>query len=116
VAIDPLPVSAQGRTAPVNQHAIVKQNEITPLNKDNTRLVAEVGTAARQLREHPTYAIDLLGKIFEFGVQPFTDRDEAWGQSMLGQYSSGWPRRPRPAFAIRWPVTPWCGRAGMSIG
>ncbi|WP_260449888.1 DNA-binding protein [Burkholderia contaminans] len=35
----------------LNQAAIVKQNEITQLNKDNARLVAEVGAAGKQLRE-----------------------------------------------------------------
>ncbi|WP_175760754.1 DNA-binding protein [Burkholderia ambifaria] len=35
----------------LNQSAIVKQNEITQLNKDNARLVAEAGAAGKQLRE-----------------------------------------------------------------
>lgn len=42
-----------------NQTAIVKQNEITRLNKDNARLVAEAGAAARQLRDAQTLTEEL---------------------------------------------------------
>ncbi|MBS2132189.1 DNA-binding protein (plasmid) [Burkholderia thailandensis] len=37
-----------------DQTAIVKQNEITQLNKDNARFVAKAGAAARQLRDAQT--------------------------------------------------------------
>ncbi|WP_048987249.1 DNA-binding protein [Burkholderia cenocepacia] len=41
----------QAELRQANQTAIVKQNEITQLNKDNARLVAEAGTATKRLRE-----------------------------------------------------------------
>ncbi|AOJ04615.1 integrase [Burkholderia mayonis] len=41
----------QAELRQANQAAIVKQNEITQLNKDNARLVAEAGAAAKGLRE-----------------------------------------------------------------
>lgn len=41
----------QAELRQANQMAIVKQNEITQLNKDNARLIAEAGATAKQLRE-----------------------------------------------------------------
>ncbi|RQQ44901.1 DNA-binding protein [Burkholderia stagnalis] len=41
----------QAELRQANQTAIVKQNEITQLNKDNARLVAESGAASKSLRE-----------------------------------------------------------------
>lgn len=41
----------QAELRQANQMAIVRQNEITQLNKDNARLIAEAGAAVRQLRE-----------------------------------------------------------------
>nr|WP_265574699.1 hypothetical protein [Cupriavidus pinatubonensis] len=35
----------------MNQTLIVKQNEITQLNRESARLVAEAGVATRHLRE-----------------------------------------------------------------
>ncbi|MDE2289941.1 MAG: DNA-binding protein [Burkholderiales bacterium] len=41
----------QAELRQANQTVIVKQNEITQLNKDNARLMTEAGTAAKRLRE-----------------------------------------------------------------
>lgn len=41
----------QAELRQANQTAIVKQNEITQMNKDNARLVAELGTESKRLRE-----------------------------------------------------------------
>lgn len=41
----------QAELRQANQTGIIKQNEITQLNKDNARLVAESGATAKQLRE-----------------------------------------------------------------
>ncbi|MFM0047133.1 DNA-binding protein [Paraburkholderia sediminicola] len=44
----------QAELRQTNQTQIVKQNEITQLNRDNARLVAEAGAATRYLREQQT--------------------------------------------------------------
>jgi chromosome segregation ATPase len=46
----------QAELRQVNQMAIVKQNEITQLNRDNARLVAEAGVATRHLREQQAHS------------------------------------------------------------
>ncbi|WP_293042081.1 DNA-binding protein [Paraburkholderia sp.] len=50
----------QAELRQANQSAIVRQNEITQLNKDNARLIAETGAVARQLREQQALGERLL--------------------------------------------------------
>ncbi|MBB4517464.1 DNA-binding protein [Paraburkholderia fungorum] len=49
----------QAELRQANQTLIVKQNEITQLNKDNARLVAEVGAATKGLREQQAHGDQL---------------------------------------------------------
>lgn len=49
----------QAELRQVNQTLIVKQNEITQLNRDNARLVAEAGAATRYLREQQAHSEQL---------------------------------------------------------
>ncbi|WP_231957622.1 DNA-binding protein [Paraburkholderia tropica] len=49
----------QAELRQVNQTLIVKQNEITQLNRDNARLVAEAGAATRHLREQQAHGEQL---------------------------------------------------------
>ncbi|MGH8790292.1 MAG: DNA-binding protein [Cupriavidus necator] len=49
----------QAELRQANQTLMVKQNEITQLNKDNARLVAEAGTANKHLREQRVHGEQL---------------------------------------------------------
>jgi chromosome segregation ATPase len=53
----------QAELRQVNQMAIVKQNEITQLNRDNARLVAEAGVATRHLREQQAHSEQLQNTL-----------------------------------------------------
>lgn len=53
----------QAELRQVNQTLIVKQNEITQLNRDNARLVAEAGAATRYLREQQAHSEQLQNAL-----------------------------------------------------
>ncbi|CAE6876306.1 hypothetical protein R69746_08826 [Paraburkholderia aspalathi] len=53
----------QAELRQVNQTLIVKQNEITQLNRDNARLVAEAGAATRYLREQQAHGEQLQNAL-----------------------------------------------------
>ncbi|KVC84272.1 DNA-binding protein [Burkholderia ubonensis] len=68
----------QAELRQVNQTAIVKQNEITELNKDNARLVAESGAASKSLREaraHGEQLREALDRMRVDHVHLETERD-----------------------------------------
>ncbi|TAM07652.1 MAG: DNA-binding protein [Paraburkholderia sp.] len=68
----------QAELRQVNQTAIVKQNEITQLNKDNARLVTEAGTAGKRLRETLAHAEQLqetLNRVLADHARTEAERD-----------------------------------------
>lgn len=68
----------QAELRQANQTAIVKQNEITQLNKDNARLVAESGAASKSLREaraHGEQIREALDRMRADHVRLETERD-----------------------------------------
>ncbi|KUY56326.1 MULTISPECIES: DNA-binding protein [unclassified Burkholderia] len=68
----------QAELRQTNQTAIVKQNEITQLNKDNARLVAESGAASKSLREaraHGEQIREALDRMLADHVRLETERD-----------------------------------------
>ncbi|WP_323123732.1 DNA-binding protein [Burkholderia alba] len=68
----------QAELRQVNQTTIVKQNEITQLNKDNARLVAESGAASKSLREaraHGEQIREALDRMRADHVRLETERD-----------------------------------------
>ncbi|MCA8003294.1 DNA-binding protein [Burkholderia metallica] len=68
----------QAELRQANQTLIVKQNEITQLNKDNARLVAESGAAGKSLREaraHGEKMQEALDRMLADHVRAETERD-----------------------------------------
>lgn len=68
----------QAELRQANQTAIVKQNEITQLNKDNARQVAESGAASKSLREaraHGEQIREALDRMRADHVRLETERD-----------------------------------------
>ncbi|KVP28935.1 DNA-binding protein [Burkholderia ubonensis] len=68
----------QAELRQANQTAIVKQNEITQLNKDNARLVAESGAASKSLREaqaHGERLREALDRMLADHARLETERD-----------------------------------------
>ncbi|MGY4730825.1 DNA-binding protein [Burkholderia pyrrocinia] len=68
----------QAELRQANQTAIAKQNEITQLNKDNARLVAESGAASKSLREaraHGEQIREALDRMRADHVRLETERD-----------------------------------------
>ncbi|KIP17042.1 hypothetical protein KY49_6958 [Burkholderia sp. MSHR3999] len=68
----------QAELRQANQTAIVKQNEITQLNKDNARLLAESGAASKSLREaraHGEQIREALDRMLADHVRLETERD-----------------------------------------
>ena len=86
----------QAELRQANQTAIVKQNEITQLNKDNARLVAESGAASKSLREaraHGEQIREALDRMRADHVRLETERDAL--RATVSAQSGNWKAHVR---------------------